>query len=103
MSRRLISRISRCRRSQSPKEPTSADPPSQGNGRDGRLAPPAASAGAVSGLRGGNLSCLGTLFDTRRVTLRGALAGVKSAIFLLPDDDLSHHAKPVVEGRFRGD
>src|SRR6185295_2095995 len=117
MSRRLISRISRCRRSQSPKELTSVEPASQGGGRSGRLTPappPAAvgSAAAASVLRGGNLSCLDTIFDTRRLTLRGAPARgqiplpwprTESGIFLLPYDDFANRPESVVERRFRGD
>src|SRR5215218_1374399 len=84
MSRRLISRISRWRRSQSPNEPLSADPASfsQGGWRFGRLTPeppPAAgSAGAALFLRGGTLSCLDTFLYTRFLTLPALRPWVKS-------------------------
>src|SRR5215218_3912872 len=84
MSRRLISRISRWRRSQSPNEPLSPDPASfsQGAWRFGRLTPeppPAAgSAGAASFLRGGTLSRLDTFLYTRFLTLPALRPWVKS-------------------------
>src|SRR5215207_8351270 len=84
MSRRLISRISRWRRSQSPNEPLSPDPASfsQGAWRFGRLTPeppPAAdSAEAASFLRGGTLSCLDTFLYTRFLTLPALRPWVKS-------------------------
>src|SRR6478672_869808 len=85
MSRRLISRISRWRRNQSPKELDSFCTASfsQGGWRLLRLmlAPPAPDrlsgpvAGSVSRVE--TLFRLGTIFGTRLTTLRGSSPGVK--------------------------
>src|SRR5947209_7284409 len=98
MSRRLISRISRCRRSQSPKELDSFCTASfsQGGWRLERLPPsPAALSGlaAGSGLRDCALSCLEPFFGTRLITLRGSPPAVKSCPGRSLQQDLQQDAR----------